>query len=126
MCCLRNATRYNADESVPAVWELIRKGIEAKYVTSSPLTRNLFWASTWIKDKMLLYGIPGTSIIDALIFDDVREITGGYVFWSICGGSPLSEKTQRFVRAAICPVASAYGLTESCAYKLLNPRVAKS
>jgi len=74
---------------------------------------------------MLSYGIPGTSIIDALMFNDVNEITGGHVFWSICGGSPLAEETQRFVRAAICPMAYAYGLTESCAYKLLIPCVTK-
>ena len=95
---------------------MIRKEIEAKYAESSFLTRNLFWASMWIKDKMLSYSIPGTSLFDVLIFNKVQEITGGQVLWSICGGSSISEETQQFVRGALCPMASAYGMTETCAY----------
>jgi long-chain acyl-CoA synthetase len=105
-------------KSVPAVWESIRKSIEGKIAESSLVVRATFWGSVWIKDKMISYGIPGTSLFDALVFNKVKEVTGGHIFWSIYGGSGLSEGTQRFVCASICPMASGYGLTETCAYIL--------
>ena len=98
------------------MWETIRKGIEVKLTEASPLVRALFWTSIRLKDKMLTYGIPGTSIFDTIIFKKVREITGGYLFWSMYGGAGLSEETQRFICATICPIASGYGLTETSAY----------
>src|SRR5436190_10354894 len=104
-------TFFHIDERVPAVWELIRKGIEAQIAESSFIKRALFWGSLWIKDKMLSYGVPGTSIFDALVFYKEKKIVGGHVFWSIYGGSALSEDTQRFVSAVICPMAAGYGLT---------------
>ena len=108
-------TGFGVNESVPALWELIRKGIEARVAESSPIFRALFWSSVWVKDKMLSYGIPGTSIFDALAFNKIKQVTGGDVFWSIYGGAGLSEDTQRFVCAVICPMAAGYGLTETCA-----------
>jgi long-chain acyl-CoA synthetase len=97
---------------------LIRKGIEGKIAEASPIVRGLFWTSMNLKDKMLTYGIPGSSFFDALILNKVKEVTGGHIFWSMYGGSGLSEETQRFICAAICPVASGYGLTETSAYVL--------
>lgn len=105
-------------KSVPAVWELIRKGVESKIVESSPVKRALFWGCTWIKDKMLSYGIPGTSVFDVLAFNSVKEVIGGHVLWSISGGSSISQSTQRFVCSTICPMAPGYGLTETSAYAL--------
>ena len=64
----------------------------------------------------MTYGIPGTSIVDAIILNKVKDVTGGQIFWSMYGGSGLSEETQRFICRTICPVASGYGLTESSAY----------
>ena len=33
----------------------------------------------------------------------------------LCGGAPLSEKTQRFMNICFCcPVLQGYGLTETC------------
>jgi len=95
---------------------MIRKGIEGRIAESSLVVRALFWGSVWIKDKLISYGIPGTSLIDALMVQNVKEVTGGQIFWSVYGGSGLSETTQRFVCASICPMASGYGLTETCAY----------
>jgi long-chain acyl-CoA synthetase len=76
----------------------------------------LFWSGLKLKDLMMSYGIPGTSILDAVVFKKVKEVTGGNIFWSMYGGSSLSQETQRFICAAICPVASGYGLTETSAY----------
>ena len=103
------------------MWELIRKNIEDKIAESSSVGRALFWSYVWIKDKMLSYGIPGTSIFDTTVFKKYKEVTGGQVFWSIYGGSGLSEATQRFICATICPMAAGYGLTETCAYMPFCP-----
>jgi len=70
----------------------------------------------YLKDTMMTYGIPGSSLLDTIIFNKVKEVTGGHIFWSMYGGSGLSEETQRFICSAICPVASGYGLTETCAF----------
>jgi long-chain acyl-CoA synthetase len=102
-----------ANGRIPAVWELIRKGVEAKIAEASPIVRSLFWTSLYLKDTMMTYGIPGTSIFDAIIFNKVKEVTGGSLFWSMYGGSGLSEETQRFICTSICRVASGYGLTET-------------
>lgn len=107
---------FNVNKRVPALWELIRKGIEARIAESSPVVQALFWGSMWIKDKMLSYGIPGTSFFDALAFKTAKEVTGRHAFWSIYGGSSLSVETQKFVCTAICPTAAGYGMTETCAY----------
>jgi len=94
---------------------LIRKGIESKVAEASPVARTLFWTGLKLKDWMMTYGIPGTSILDAVVFKKVKEVTGGTLFWSMYGGSSLSHETQRFICTAICPVASGYGLTETSA-----------
>jgi long-chain acyl-CoA synthetase len=100
------------------VWELIRKGIEGKIAEASPIVQGLFWTSLRAKNCMTSYGIPGSSIFDLLILNKVREVTGGQIFWTMYGGSGLSEETQRFIAAAICPIASGYGMTETTAYVL--------
>ena len=115
---LRKIPFFSVDESVPAFWELIRKSIEGQIAQTSPISQALFWGSMWMKDKMMSYGIPGTSIFDTLIFNKYKEIIGGNVFWSIYGGVGLAEDTERFVCTALCPMAGAYGLTETCAYVL--------
>jgi len=102
---------------IPAVWELIRKGIEGKIAEASSVVKALFWFALGAKERMMKYGIPGTSILDAIVLNKVKEATGGHIVWSMYGGSALSEETQRFICAAICPIASGYGLTETSAYR---------
>jgi long-chain acyl-CoA synthetase len=77
-----------------------------------------------MKDTMVSYGIPGSSIFDAIIFNKIKEVTGGQIFWSMYGGSSLSIETQRFICTTICHVGSGYGLTETSAYvSLLLPDI---
>ena len=102
------------------MWELIRKGIEGKIAEASPIVRGLFWTALSAKDKMMRYGIPGTFILDAIVLNKVKDATGGHIAWSMYGGSALSEETQRFICAAICPIASGYGLTETSAMGALS------
>lgn len=105
---------------VPAVWETIRKGIVAKVNSGSFITKNLFgYALTW-KQFLLSTGIPGVSLLDALVFSKVREATGGRLRICMSGGGPLAKDTQKFISTAICPLISGYGLTETGGMGALN------
>ncbi|KAI9046088.1 fatty acid activator Faa4 [Aspergillus affinis] len=105
---------------VPAVWETIRKGIVAKVNAGSFLTRNLFgYALTW-KQFLLSTGIPGVSLLDAIVFSKVRDATGGRLRICMSGGGPLAKNTQKFISTAICPLISGYGLTETGGMGALN------
>jgi long-chain acyl-CoA synthetase len=79
------------------------------------VVRTLFWGSMRAKNFLMKWNLPGQSLFDLLIFNKVRQVVGGEVFYSMYGGSSLSEETQRFISTAICPVASGYGLTETTA-----------
>lgn len=107
---------------VPAVWESVKKGIVAKVNGGSPITRNLFWGAMWAKSTLMQYGLPGSGILDTLVFSKVKEATGGKLRICLNGGGPIAKDTQRFISMAITPMISGYGLTETCAMgALMDP-----
>ena len=107
---------------VPAVWESVKKGIVGKVDSGSPLVKNLFWGALAAKSWMMSTGIPGTGILDALVFKKVKEATGGCIRVCLNGGGPISKETQHFISMAICPMISGYGLTETTAMgALMDP-----
>lgn len=107
---------------VPAVWESVRKGITAKVNDGSPLVKNLFWGAMWAKNTLLGAGLPGSGILDAVVFKKVREATGGKLRVCLSGGGPIAKDTQRFISMAIAPMINGYGLTETAAQgTLMSP-----
>ncbi|EPE09857.1 long-chain-fatty-acid- ligase 1 [Ophiostoma piceae UAMH 11346] len=107
---------------VPAVWEMVKKGIVAKVNAGSPVVRSLFWGSMWAKNNLMNLGLPGSGILDAVVFKKIKEATGGRLKLCLNGGGPVSRDTQRFISMAICPMISGYGLTETAAMGVLqNP-----
>ncbi|KAG0016500.1 long-chain fatty acid-CoA ligase [Entomortierella chlamydospora] len=100
---------------VPAVWETIRKGVVSQVNKGSPLVQSIFNAAlnakAWCMDNNL--GAV-TGIFDTVVFNKVRQQTGGRLRYTLSGGAPISEETQRFLSTALCPVLQAYGMTESC------------
>jgi long-chain acyl-CoA synthetase len=107
---------------VPAVWEMVKKGIVAKVEAGSPLIKNLFWAGLWAKNNLLHYGLPGADFLDKIIFKKVKEATGGKLRICMNGGGPISKDTQRFISMTITPMISGYGLTETTAMgALMDP-----
>lgn len=100
---------------VPAVWETVKKGIIAKVEAGSPIVRNLFWGAMAAKGFLLGAGLPGSGILDAVVFKKVKDATGGRLKICMNGGGPIAKDTQRFVSMAICPMISGYGLTETTA-----------
>ncbi len=108
---------------VPAVWETVKKGIVTKVNGSSPLVRSLFWGALWAKTRLMSLGLPGSSILDAIVFKKIKEATGGRLKLCMNGGGPVAKDTQRFISMAICPMIIGYGLTETTAMGTLqNPR----
>lgn len=109
---------------VPAVWELIRKGIVSKVNSGSTITRNLFWGALSAKQSLLATGIPGVKVLDAVVFNKVRAATGGRLRICMSGGGPLAKDTQRFISMVIAPLISGYGLTETSGLGALNDPLA--
>jgi len=103
---------------VPAVWETVRKGVLGKVNGSNPIVRNMFWAGMKAKSAALASGIPGSEsvagLLDSVIFNKVKDATGGRLRICLNGGGAISTETQRFISLAITPMINGYGLTETC------------
>ena len=107
---------------VPAVWESVKKGIVAKVNQGSPLVKNLFWGALSAKGFLMSTGLPGTAILDAVVFKKIKDATGGRLRLCMNGGGPIAKDTQRFISMAITPMVSGYGLTETTAMgALMDP-----
>lgn len=109
---------------VPAVWELIRKGIVGRIESSGMIKRNLFWAALAAKKAMLATGLPGSGLIDNLFFGPIRAATGGNLRFGLNGGGPLAKDTQIFMSMTLAPVITGYGLTETAGMGTINDPLA--
>jgi long-chain acyl-CoA synthetase len=107
---------------VPQVWETVKKGIVNKVQAGGAVKSNMFWGAYAAKNFLLGSGLPGSGILDAIVFNKVKEATGGKLRICLNGGGPISKETQRFISVAITPMISGYGLTETCAMgALMDP-----
>lgn len=107
------AFRPSVMVGVPAVWESVKKGILTKVNSSGWLQRKLFWGALSAKESLLYWSLPGIEVLDALVFDRVKQATGGNLKVVMNGGGPIAESTLRFISFVICPMLSGYGLTET-------------
>jgi long-chain acyl-CoA synthetase len=109
---------------VPAVWELIKKGIVTRVQSSGILRRNLFWAALCAKKMLLAAGLPDSGIVDRIVFGPVRAATGGNLRLGMNGGGPLARDTQEFMSMTLAPIITGYGLTETAGMGFLNDPLA--
>jgi len=109
---------------VPAVWESVKKGIVAKVNQGNLVLKNLFWAALAAKSFLMDTGLPGTAILDAVVFKKIKDATGGRLKICMNGGGPISKETLRFISMTISPMISGYGLTETTAMGALNDPMA--
>ena len=100
---------------VPAVFESVKKGILGKINSASPVARNVFWFAMRAKSMLLSSGLPGTGILDSIVFNKIKDATGGNLRICLNGGGPIAKDTQRFISIAVTPMISGYGLTETAA-----------
>jgi long-chain acyl-CoA synthetase len=98
---------------VPAVWESVKKGIVSKVAASGTLKSNIFWSAMRAKESLLSWGLPGVNLLNYLIFNKIKEATGGNLRLVMNGGGPIAENTARFISFVICPMINGYGLTET-------------
>ncbi|KIY67621.1 long-chain-fatty-acid-CoA-ligase [Cylindrobasidium torrendii FP15055 ss-10] len=96
---------------VPAVWEMIRKGVLAKVNQGSALKKGAFHGSMKLKKNNV--PILG-ALADNLVLSQIRQATGGRLRVGLAGGAAISRDTQEFFNVAIFNLLSGYGMTESC------------
>jgi long-chain acyl-CoA synthetase len=103
-----------ANDSIPAVWESIRKGIIGR-VQGTGLKEKIFWGAFSAKSFLQRWHLPGSSLLDVIIFNKIKQATGGRVRLSLSGGAPLASETQHFMTICVATLLQGYGLTETCA-----------
>lgn len=103
---------------VPAVWEMIRKGILGKISSGGVLRKLVFNGAMMMKRNQ----VPVLSqIADSIVLGGVREATGGRLRIAMSGGAALNRETQVFLNVALVPIVQAYGMTESCGMCTILP-----
>jgi len=74
---------------VPAVWELIRKGILSKVSSGGSLKSGIFHgalaAKNWTK-KIPIVGSVVDVVTDKVVFSQVKAATGGNLKYAVNGG----------------------------------------
>ena len=83
---------------VPAVWELIRKGILTQVNSSGTLRKSMFNGAITVK-KANIPGLKG--VVDAVVFSKIKQATGGRLRLALSGGAALSRETQEFLNLAL-------------------------
>jgi len=67
-------------------------------------------------DRFLMsIGLPGSSLLDSIVFNKVKEATGGRLRFCFNGAAPIARETQEFISMAVTPMVSGYGSTETTA-----------
>lgn len=107
---------------VPAVFESVKKGVMTKLAAMPPLRQKMFWGALAAKNFLLAKGLPGSAILDAVVFKKVREATGGRLKITMYGGGPIAKQTADWFSMVIAPLIAGYGLTETTAMgTLMDP-----
>jgi len=87
---------------VPAIWELIRKGILAQVNSSGTFRKSIFNGAMTVKKKANVTVVK--NVVDSLVFSKVKQATGGRLRLAMSGGAALSRETQEFLSLALVTV----------------------
>jgi len=100
---------------VPMVWDKIRKNIMDE-LDKNLITSTLFWGAYAAKRFATNWSIPLLPrILDKVVFQKVKDATGGRLRVTFNGGGPVNVETIRFISTAIILMINGYGLTETAA-----------
>lgn len=100
---------------VPKIWDVIKKGVEAKIAASSPIAKFLVQTAFQARMFAIEHGYD-TPLFKALVFKKFSKVVGGKLRLALSGGGPLNGDVQKFVRTCFgCTTVQGYGLTETCA-----------
>jgi long-chain acyl-CoA synthetase len=93
---------------VPKIWDVIKKGVEAKVAAGSPLTRFLVETAFQARIFAMNHGFD-TPLFKALVFKKFGKVVGGKLRIALSGGGPLNSEVQVFIRTCFgCPLFQGY------------------
>lgn len=84
---------------VPKIWDVIKKGVEAKVAAGSPVAQFLVQTAMEWRGALLSMHMD-TILFKALVFKKLGAAVGGELRIGLCGGGPLDESVQNFIRTA--------------------------
>ncbi len=100
---------------VPKIWDVIKKGAEAKIMAGSKLKRYLVATAFEARGRARKLGFD-TPLFNALVFKKFSSLVGGRLRLAVSGGGPLSSDVQQFITTCFGTwLGQGYGLTETCA-----------
>jgi len=107
--------------AVPKIWDVLKKGIEAKLGELPGPVQFLFQVAFAARYNALKTG-RNTPLLN-LLFKKFYNIIGGRMKLAVTGGGPCSAEVQSFVRTALMvPLVQGYALTETtCAGCIQTP-----
>ncbi|KAL7478891.1 hypothetical protein ACHAW6_004640 [Cyclotella cf. meneghiniana] len=100
---------------VPKIWDVIKKGAEAKIMAGSKLSRFIVATAFEARARARKLGFD-TPLFNALVFKKFSKLVGGRLRLAVSGGGPLSSDVQTFITTCFGAwLGQGYGLTETCA-----------
>ncbi|KAI8851535.1 Sec63 Brl domain-containing protein [Chytridium lagenaria] len=75
---------------------LYGKGVLGKLRDASELQRKIFNLAFELKWGLIQLGLP-TFILDAIVFNKIKNQTGGRLKFALSGGAPIPKSTQKFL-----------------------------
>jgi len=101
--------------AVPKIWDVIKKGIQAKVAKGSKLQQFLVNTAFEARMRARKMGFD-TPLFKALIFKKFSQVVGGRLRFALSGGGPLNADVQSYISTCFgVQVGQGYGLTETCA-----------
>jgi long-chain acyl-CoA synthetase len=98
---------------VPKIWDIIKKGVEAKISKSPPVAKFLVQTAFQWRSFAIEHGFD-TPLFKALVFKKFSAALGGRLRKGLSGGGPLNTEVQVFIRTCFgIPFIQGYGLTET-------------
>ena len=83
--------------AVPKIWDVIKKGVQAKVAASSPVARFLVNTAFQARTFAINHGYD-TPLFKALVFKKFSKVVGGRLRYAVSGGGPLNSEVQEFIR----------------------------
>ena len=94
--------------AVPKIWDVIKKGIEAKVAATSPVAQFLVKTAFQARGFALKHGYD-TPLFKALVFKKFSAVVGGKLRLALSGGGPLNSEVQDFIRTCFgIPLVQGY------------------
>ncbi|TKY71024.1 Long chain acyl-CoA synthetase 4 [Spatholobus suberectus] len=105
--------------AVPRVLDRVYSGLTQKISSGGFLKKTLFNFAYSYKLNNMKKGLThgdASPLLDAIVFDKVKQGLGGRVRLILSGAAPLSAHVEGYLRVVSCAhVLQGYGLTETCA-----------